>query len=29
MLGHTTANVTEIFAERKLKLAVNMALEMG
>lgn len=29
MLGHTTANVTEIFAERKLKLAVNVALEMG
>ncbi len=29
ILGHTTANVTEIYAERNLKLAVNVAMEMG
>ena len=29
MLGHTTANVTEIYAERNLKLAVSVAKEMG
>ena len=29
VLGHTTANVTEIYAERNLKLAVNVAKEIG
>lgn len=29
MLGHTTANVTEIYAERNLKLAVSVAKEIG
>ena len=29
MLGHTTANVTEIYAERNLKLAVDVATEIG